>query len=423
MLVVAPKNVAEDTWTREAAKWDHLRRLRVSKVMGSAKQRTRALEAQADIYVTNRENLVWLVDYYLSARRPWPFDTVVLDELSSFKDPTSKRFRAMKRVLSSTLRVIGLTGTPIPNGYIDLWPQIYLLDRGERLGKRIGEFRERFFTPGRRRGHVVFDWRLRPGAKEQIDELLSDLCLTMKAEDWITLPPVIYRDYPVQMSAGERKVYDDFQAKCVLPLLNGSIAAPDDADAAVIGSSAAIVGNKLLQMACGDVYAESLGDGTKSVFHIHDRKLDALADIIEAANGEPVLVLYAYKPGAEAIKRRFDGVVHLGESELSTPEIIDRWNAGSIPILLCHPASAGHGLNLQYGSRNVVWFGLPWSLELYAQANARLHRRGQGRAVIVHHLLCEDTIDERVLRVLQQKNATQNELFAALRGYAERLKR
>jgi len=414
-LVIAPLNVARDTWTREASKWDHLSDLRVVRVLGSEKERIAALHEDADVYVINRENVVWLVEWLAKNRQPWPFDAVVIDELSSFKSATSKRFRALKRVIGGAKVVIGLTGTPAPNGYIDLWPQIYLLDGGVRLGRTLGAFRSTWFNPGAHKGHIVYEWKLKPGGKEQIDERLGDLCLSMKAEDWVHLPDIIYRETYVQMSGPERKLYDQFQRDRVLPLLEGALSSPEDFNSLVAGDTAAIAANKLLQMANGDVYDDKGG-----VFHIHSRKLDALEDIIEAANGEPVLVFYSYKPGAAAIRRRFPDAVQLGDCGMSTPEVIDRWNAGKIPILLCHPASAGHGLNLQEGGHIVAWFGLPWSLELYQQANARLHRMGQKRAVTVQHILCEDTIDERVLAALQRKDTTQNALLDALNQYINR---
>jgi SNF2 family DNA or RNA helicase len=411
-LVIAPLNVARDTWTREAEKWDHLSGLRVERVLGAEKQRIAALGSDADVYVINRENVVWLVEWLIREKKPWPFDAVVIDELSSFKSSTSKRFRALKRVIKGCRVVIGLTGTPAPNGYIDLWPQVYLLEGGERLGRTLGEFRSRYFSPGAHKGHIVYEWRLKPGAKEQIDAAIGDICLSMKAEDWVHLPDILYRSYMVEMDKAERAVYDRFQRDRVLPLLGDAISDPENFTSLVAGDTAAIAANKLLQMANGDVYDDAGG-----VFHIHDRKLDALEDIIEAANGEPVLVFYVYKTGAAAIRRRFPEAVQLGDCGMDTSEVITRWNMGYIPLLLCHPASAGHGLNLQEGGHIVVWFGLPWSLELYQQANARLHRLGQKQSVIVQHILCADTIDQRVLDALQRKDATQNALLDALNRY------
>ena len=415
VLVIAPLNVARDTWTREVAKWDHLSDLRLSTVLGTEKERVSALSSDADIYVINRENVAWLVEWLAKNRKPWPFDAVVLDELSSFKSAKSKRFRALRRVIGQAKVVIGLTGTPAPNGYIDLWPQVYLLDQGRRLGKTLSSFRNSYFTPGAHKGHIVYEWKLKPDGKRQIDDGLSDLCLSMKAEDWVHLPDIIYRETYVRMDEKERAVYDRFQRDRVLPLLNDAISDPENFESLVAGDTAAIAANKLLQMASGDVY-----DDAGKIFHIHDRKLDALEDIVEAANGEPVLVFYSYKPGAAAIRKRFPDAVQLGDCGMSTPELIDRWNAGEIPLLICHPASAGHGLNLQEGGHIVVWFGLPWSLELYQQANARLHRMGQKQAVVVQHILCEDTIDQRVLDALQRKDATQNALLDALNKYVNK---
>ena len=415
VLVIAPLNVARDTWTREVAKWDHLSDLRLSTVLGTEKERVSALSSDADIYVINRENVAWLVEWLAKNRKPWPFDAVVLDELSSFKSAKSKRFRALRRVIGQAKVVIGLTGTPAPNGYIDLWPQVYLLDQGRRLGKTLSSFRNSYFTPGAHKGHIVYEWKLKPDGKRQIDDGLSDLCLSMKAEDWVHLPDIIYRETYVRMDEKERAVYDRFQHDRVLPLLGDAISDPENFESLVAGDTAAIAANKLLQMASGDVY-----DDAGKIFHIHDRKLDALEDIVEAANGEPVLVFYSYKPGAAAIRKRFPDAVQLGDCGMSTPELIDRWNAGEIPLLICHPASAGHGLNLQEGGHIVVWFGLPWSLELYQQANARLHRMGQKQAVVVQHILCEDTIDQRVLDALQRKDATQNALLDALNKYVNK---
>ena len=411
-LVIAPLNVARDTWTREAAKWDHLSDLRVVRVLGSEKERVAALSVDADVFVINRENVVWLVEWLAREKKPWPFDAVVIDELSSFKSATAKRFRALRRVIGQAKVVIGLTGTPAPNGYIDLWPQVFLLDQGRRLGRTVTGFRSTYFSPGAHKGHIVYEWRLKPDGKQQIDDKLSDLCLSMKAEDWVHLPDILYREVFVRMDRSEREVYEKFQRDRVLPLLDGAITDPENFTSLVAGDTAAIAANKLLQMASGDVYDDAGG-----VFHIHDRKLDALEDLIEAANGEPVLVFYSYKTSATAIRRRLPDAVQLGDCGMDTSTVISRWNAGEIPLLLCHPASAGHGLNLQEGGHIVVWFGLPWSLELYQQANARLHRMGQKQAVIVQHILCEDTIDQRVLDALQRKDATQNALLDALNKY------
>jgi SNF2 family DNA or RNA helicase len=398
--------VAEETWTTEADKWDHLRDLRISKVLGTEKQRLAALATPADIYVINRENVVWLVE---TLGKDWDFDGIVIDELSSFKSSRSKRWRALRRVIPSARYVYGLTGTPAPNGYIDLWPEIYLLDRGARLGKTLGQFRNTFFNPGAHKGHIVYDWRLKPGAKANIDNRLADLCLSMQAADWVTLPERTYNTVWVKLDRSERQQYDRLQRDKIIPLIQGKIATTDqDYDSAIVADQAAQLSGKLLQMANGAVYDEN-GD----VVHIHDRKLDALEEIIEAAHGEPVLVFYNYRHDLARIKQRIPEAKTLFESD----EMIAAWNRGDIPILLCHPASAGHGLNLQFGGHIIVWFGLNWSLELYQQANARLHRMGQERSVMIHHIAARDTLDERVMAALEGKGATQQGLLDALKSY------
>jgi SNF2 family DNA or RNA helicase len=409
-LVIAPIRVAEDTWSRESEKWDHLQELRIVKVLGTVKQRIAALNTPGDVYVINRENVVWLVEY-LGAK--WDFDLVVVDELSSFKNPNSKRFKALRKVIRWVKVFLGLTGTPAPNGYIDLWPQIYLIDGGKRLGKTLTAFRQRFFHPGRGKGHVVYEWIMNKGAKEEIDALLSDICLSMSKEDWLQMPDIIYNDVVVKMDKQARKLYDEFEKEKVLPLLEGKVIEDvDEADTFVAGTTAATVSMKLLQMANGSVY-----DDDGSVFHIHDAKLDALDEIAESNPGQPLLVFYGYKHDLDRIKKRFADAVVLNEGD--TQDIITRWNEGRIPMLLCHPASAGHGLNLQLGGHIAVWFGLNWSLELYQQANARLHRQGQEQSVIIHHIICQDTIDERVMKALNQKDTTQRSLLNSLKAYLE----
>lgn len=405
VLVIAPKRVAEDTWSREQEKWEHLSSLRVSKLLGTEKQRLSALHKDADIYVINRENCVWLVD---TVGAKWPFDMVIIDELSSFKSAKSKRWRALKRVIKFSEYVLGLTGTPAPNGYIDLWPELFLIDGGEHLGKTLGAFRNTYFAPGARKGSIVYEWKLKPGAKEQIDGKLGDLCLSMSKEDWIKLPPLISNVVSVRMSREERALYEKFKTDRVLPLLNGGVSGMDDFDSAVVGGTAATLSGKLLQMANGAVY-----DDQGQVFRIHERKLDALEDIIEAANGQSVLVFYSYKHDLKFIKERINDAVELKD------DAIERWNRGEIPVLLCHPASAGHGLNLQEGGHIAVWYGMPWSLELYQQAAARLHRMGQQERVIMHHIVCEGTLDEKVMAALDQKSTTQRGLLDALKEYMQ----
>lgn len=402
-LVIAPKRVAEDTWSREVQKWDHTQALTVSKLLGSAQQRRAALATPAQIYVINRENVQWLVS---ELQGNWPFDCVVIDELSSFKSSQAKRWRALKRVIKLSKYVIGLTGTPAPNGYIDLWPQMYLVDNGASLGPTITGYRQSYFAAGAHRGHIVYEWKLRLGAKDAIDNRLRESCLSMSTEDWLSLPPITYNEVIVRMSPAERKLYNQLMQDRVLPLLRGKLSDLKDMDSAVVGATAATLAGKLLQMANGEVYDEN-----GEVFHVHDRKLEALAELEEAAQGQPLLIFYSYKHDLQKIMERFPEA-----KKLETSADIEAWNNGEIPMLLCHPASAGHGLNLQSGGNIIVWYSMPWSLELYAQANARLHRQGQENPVIVHHIICEDTIDERVLSVLQRKNSTQRELLNALKG-------
>lgn len=400
VLVIAPKLVAETVWAEEAAKWDHTRHLRISKVLGSAQERAAALRRPADIYVINRENVPWLVER-VGAR--WPFDMVVIDELSSFKSPKTKRFRALRRVRPMIKRIVGLTGTPAPNGLIDLWSQIYLLDQGERLGKTLTGYRDRFFKPGRRNGHIVYEWIPKPGAEERIHELLSDLCVSMRAEDWLELPERVDVEVPVVLDAEAMMKYKQLEKDLLLPL-EGDVVTAD---------TAGVLTNKLLQFANGAVY-----DTTRGVHEIHDVKLDALEELIEQAQGKPLLVFYAYQHDLERIKRRFPWAATMDE-----PGVIERWNRGEVPLLLAHPASAGHGLNLQEGGNHIVWFGLTWSLELYEQANARLHRQGQTERVIVHHLVAKGTVDEDVMARLRSKAATQADLVEALKARIERVRK
>lgn len=399
-LVIAPKKVAEETWATEAQKWEHTRHLRIAKVLGSERQRIAALNTPADIWVINRENVEWLVNY---CGKRWPFDMVVIDELSSFKSNKARRFRALRRVRPLIRRIVGLTGTPAPNGLIDLWPQIYLLDQGQRLGKTITGYRDRYFKPGRRDGHIVYEWVPKPEAPERIHEKLADLCVSMKAEDWLHLPERVEVEAPVRLSPEAWEAYRRLERDLLLPLEG----------AAVTADTAAVLTNKLLQLANGAVY-----DAERGVHPVHDAKLDALEDLVEQANGNPLLVFYAYKHDLERMQKRFPQARTMDE-----PGIVERWNRREVPILLAHPASAGHGLNLQDGGNHVVWFGLTWSLELYQQANARLHRQGQTERVIVHHLVAQGTIDEDVMRRLTGKAATQADLIEALKARIERVGR
>lgn len=391
VLVIAPKRVAEDTWTREHAKWDHLRHLRVSKVLGSPEQRRRALAVDADIYVIGRDNVVWLVE---QCRQGWPFDMVVIDELSSFKNPQAKRFRALKKVIPKASRVVGLTGTPSANGLMDLWAEIYLLDRGERLGHTLGAYREKYFRPGARNGYVVFKWEPLRGSREKIEAAISDICISMSADDYLTLPKRIDNLIPVKLSPQEMKQYKTMEAEQLLHI--------DDED--VVALNAAAVMTKLLQIANGSVYSHE-----GNVVRLHDAKLEALLEIIDTTDS-PVLIFYSYKHDLAAIKAAIPGA-----RTLDGPEDIAEWNAGRVQVLLAHPASVGYGLNLQEGGHVIVWYGLTWSLELYQQANARLYRQGQDKPVIIHHLIAEGTVDEQVMRALQEKDMSQAALMAALK--------
>jgi len=404
VLVIAPKRVAEDTWTREKDKWDHLIDLRIAKAIGTPKQRLAALGSDADIVVINRENVQWLVE---ECGGEWSFDMVVIDELSSFKSSQAKRWRSLRRVIKLSNYVVGLTGTPAPNGYIDLWPEIFLIDSGAALGKTKTNYLDTYFYPGARKGHIVYEWKLKAGSKERIDAKLRAFCLSMNKEDWLQLPPVFYNEVRVRLSDEERREYERFSQDHVLPLLEGKVSSLEDMESAVVGETAAVVSNKLLQMANGAVYDDQGG-----VYHLHDKKLDALEEIVEAAQGQPILVYYAYKHDAQRIQERFPEARQLGGSE-----DITEWNEGKIQMLLCHPASAGHGLNLQQGGHLMVWFGLPWSLELLQQAEARLHRQGQEQSVIIHRIICENTLDEKVLAVLSRKDATQRAMLKALKEY------
>lgn len=394
VLVIAPKRVAEDTWTREHAKWDHLRELRISKVLGNEQQRIQALKQDADIYVIGRDNVIWLINYYQGLRKGWPFDMIVIDELSSFKNPQAKRFRALRKAMPFVNRVVGLTGTPSPNSMMDLWAELYLLDRGERLGPTLSSYREKYFRPGARNGYVIYKWEPFRNAQKEIEEKISDICISMSAADYLTLPKRIDNVIPVHLTDKEMAAYKQMEQEQLLKI--------DEED--IVALNAAAVMNKLLQIANGSVYSVD-GDVVK----IHDEKLDALEEIIDTT-GEPVLVFYSYKHDLEAIRSRIKGA-----RILEGPEDIADWNDGKVQVLLAHPASVGYGLNLQEGGHIIVWYGLTWSLELYQQANARLYRQGQDKPVIIHHLVAEGTADEQVMHALQHKDMSQAALLEALK--------
>ena len=401
VLVIAPKRVAEDTWTTEAGKWDHLQHLQISRVLGGQKERMTALAAEADIYVINRENVVWLVE---QCRRSWSFDMIVVDELSSFKSNQAKRFKALKQVRPLASRFVGLTGTPAPNGLLDLWPQMYLIDRGERLGKNITGYRNRYFYPGKSNGYVVYSYEPKPGAEEAIQKKISDICISMKADDYLQMPELIVNDIPVYLSMREMERYQELEQEKLMDVDGEQITA----------LNAASVYNKLLQMANGSVYTD---DG--NVVDIHSQKLEVLAEILDTANGQPVLVFYNFRHDYERLMSAFK---NYKPRTLKGQKDIQDWNAGRIPLLLAQPASMGHGLNLQAGGHIIVWYGLNWSLELYQQANARLYRQGQKQGVIIHRLVANGTVDEDVIKRLESKDATQDSLLDALKARIRRYK-
>jgi SNF2 family DNA or RNA helicase len=393
VLVIAPLRVAETVWTAEAGKWDHLRDMRLSRVIGDPARRLRALKQDADVYVINRENVVWLVD--LCARR-WPFDCVVIDELSSFKSAASMRFRALRKVIGRAARVIGLTGTPSPNGVMDLWSQIYLLDQGERLYRTLTQYRTRWFDYNPYR----HEYKPKDGAAQDIQSRLEGLCVSMRAADYLTLPELVIDDIPVAMPKPARRLYDELKREYVLLMQSGNITAVN---------AAALCG-KLLQMCNGSVYRD---DGNVEV--IHTAKLDALAETIEQLGGESALVFYEFRhdvPGIVAALAKAGVRGRMSDSA----EAIEDWSRGKVKALIAHPASAGYGLNLQDGGRHVIFFGLPWSLELYQQSIARLHRQGQARGVIVHRLIVSGSMDERVKAVLDDKGEGQAALLEALKA-------
>lgn len=397
-LVIAPKRVAEETWPAELAKWDHLADLTYSLVAGSRKDRLAALDTGADIDIIGRDNVSWLVDHYGKA---WPYDAIVIDELSSFKSHQSKRFKALKKVRPLSKRVIGLTGTPAPNSYIDLWPQLYLLDRGARLGKTISIFRDQFCIGKRWPSMPVTLYEIRPGAEPEIDKQISDICISMSAADYLDMPDRTYIEVPVTLPAQALAKYKEMAREAVTELGGEAITA----------ANAAVLSGKLLQLANGFAYQE---DG--SVKHLHDVKLDALEELIEAAQGQPVLVFYTFKSDLDRIRSRFKDA-----KTIEDDDIIARWNSGQALLLCLHPQSAGHGLNLQQGGSIIAWFGLPWSLEYYQQANARLYRQGQTKPVRIYHIIAKDTIDERVLEVLSGKDKRQADLLEAVKAEVTRL--
>ena len=392
VLVIAPLRVARDTWPAEIEKWEHLRDLHYSTAVGTEQERNSAFRTPADIYIINRENIQWLIE---ESGIPFDFDMVVIDELSSFKNHQSKRFKALMKVRHKIKRIVGLTGTPAGNGLMDLYAEFRLLDMGERLGRFIGQYRDMYFIPDKRNGMVIYSYKPQPDAEKRIYDKISDITISMKAADNLKMPELISTECVVELSEKQKEKYDELKKELVLTADENEVTA----------ANAASLSNKLSQMANGAVYSDE-----KTVIEIHDKKLEALEDIIESMNGKPVLIAYWYNHDLERIKKRFN------VREIKSSKDISDWNSGKIPIAVIHPASAGHGLNLQSGGSTLVWFGLTWSLELYQQTNARLWRQGQKNTVVIHHIIAKDTIDEDVMKALQLKEKTQTDLIDAVKA-------
>jgi SNF2 family DNA or RNA helicase len=397
-LVIAPKRVAENVWTEEIEKWDHLKHLKVSLISGTPAQRRRALQQTADIYLLGRDNVKWLCDQYGGS--VLPFDMLVLDELSSFKNPKSQRFKALRKVQPSFRRIVGLTGTPAPNGLIDLWGQIYLLDRGERLGKFVSHYRDEYFRPDKRNGDIVYSYKLKDGSEERIYSKIGDICMSMKAEDYLKLPGRIENNIEIKMPAEIQNKYDEFEEDQVMTLLEG--------DQTISAVNAAALSTKLLQFANGAVYDEDGG-----VHEVHDLKIETIKELIEGANGKPILIAWTFRHDRD---RLMEALKKYKPRELKDRKDIADWNLGKIQIMLMHPASGGHGLNLQAGGHMIIWFGQTWSLELEQQFNARLDRQGQKNVVIINKLICSKTIDEDVIRAQKRKKSGQDGLMSAVKA-------
>ena len=395
VLVIAPLRVAKNTWTDEIKKWEHLSTLTYSLIIGNENERLSALNEQTDIYIINRENVDWLVN---KSGYKFDFDMVVIDELSSFKNHQSKRFKSLMKVRPLVKRIVGLTGTPSSNGRMDLFAEFKILDMGKRLGYFIGQYRNTYFKPDKMNGPIVYSYKPLPNAENAIYEKISDITVSMKANEYLKMPELLTSNYVVALSNSEKKQYDKMKKSLVLEITDGEITA----------SNAASLSNKLCQLSNGAIY-----DDEQNIVEIHDRKLETLEDIIESMNGKPLLIAYWYRHDLDRIKSRFS------VREIKTSEDISDWNDGKIPVALIHPASAGHGLNLQNGGSTLVWFGLTWSLELYQQTNARLYRQGQKNAVVIQHIITKGTIDEQILKALQKKNKTQADLIDAVRANLE----
>lgn len=403
VLVIAPIRVALHSWPDEIRKWEHLQDLIFSVAVGTAEERKAALQKQADIYIINRENVQWLIE---ESGVTLDFDMLIVDELSSFKNHQTKRFKALMKARPKVKRIVGLTGTPSSNGLMDLYAEFRLLDMGERLGRFIGQYRLQYFSPDKRNGMVVYSYKPLPGAEDAIYEKISDITISMRATDHLDMPELVNSEYVVQLSDSEKEKYTELKKELILELPDGEVTAANSAS----------LSNKLSQMANGAIY-----DDNGETVNIHDRKLDALEDMIEAANGKPVLVAYWFKHDLERIQQRLKKL-HIPHSTMDKPDSIRRWNKGEIPVALIHPASAGHGLNLQSGGNCLVWFGLTWSLELYQQTVARLWRQGQQSAtVVIQHIITKDTVDERMMKALQEKDETQSALLDAVKAELENI--
>ena len=406
-LVIAPKKVTQVTWSDEIKNWEHLKGLTISVIDGDVKHRRAAMMAKADIYAVSRDNIVWLVMEYGGIKLP--YDMIVIDELSSFKNHASKRFRALRKVRKFIPRVVGLTGTPSPNGLIDLFAQMYLIDEGQRLGKTITGYRDRFFRPDKRNGDIVYTYALKHPANEtekQISDLISDITISMTAEDYLQMPDKIMLYDTVEMSKSVTTKYNEFEREQVLELINS--------DEPISAASAAALSNKLQQFANGAIYTAD-----REVIQLHDEKIDKLQELVEAANGAPVLVAYSYRHDLDRIMK---ALKEYNPVKLEKPEQIAQWNAGKINVLITHPASAGHGLNLQKGGNIIIWFGNTWSLELYMQFNARLYRQGQDKPVYIHHIVTKGTVDEKIIKALSGKKETQDGLMNSIKELMEKYK-
>lgn len=404
VLVIAPKRVAETVWEEEAKKWDHTKHLTFSKIIGTERQRLAALKVKADVHIISRDNIAWLCSLYAAKL---PYDMLVIDELSSFKAHQTQRFKSLRLARPWFKRVVGLTGTPAPNGLINLWSQMYLIDRGERLEKTITAYRSRYFRPGASNGYVVYSYNLLSDSERLIQERIKDICISMRAEDYLEMPERIDNFVRVTMPDKLMDAYKKFEQENVITLANEI----EEGTTTVNAVNAAALSNKLLQFANGAMYDEN-----KNVVPIHDLKLEALKEIIEAADGKPVLVAWTYQFDRDRIKNYFRS---MAPRELKTAEDINDWNAGKVQLMLAHPASAGHGINLQAGGNIIVWYGLTWSLELYQQFNARLYRQGQKQRTIIHHIVNTGTHDEDVVRALKSKDKTQNNLMNSIKAKLE----